>query len=161
MIPQDTSVYPRSSETTKTGFLVMQPIFYRKATIWYSHTDIYVSRFTIDEKFTGLFWQLLVKALTDIPQPALNADLISCLTTSFRICRNACAKFVDNQTILRQHRDVLSSVKDLLTVLGGFVQLREELLVLARCAVQFIGNFSSGNVENQLIVVDLFFPVFR
>ena len=56
---------------------------------------------------------------------------------------------------------MLSSVKDLLTVLGGFVHLSEELLVLARCAVQFIGNFSSGNIENQLIVVDFFFPVFR
>ena len=104
---------------------------------------------------------LLRESIDILPSTELDTDLISCVATGFRICRNACAKCAENQTVLRSEGDLLVLVKDLLLAFGNCDNLTEELLVLARCTVQCLGNFSSGNLENQVIVVDLFFKVFR
>lgn len=118
------------------------------------------AQFILSKNFTRCMETLLRESIDTLPSRELDTDLISCLATSFRICRNACAKFAENQTVLRSEVDLLVLVKDLLLAFGGCDNLNEELLVLARCAVQCLGNFASGNLENQVIVVDLFSKVF-
>ena len=116
-------------------------------------------RSVLTESFTSCFKSLL-QDIISLPLTEANSDLISCVTACFRICRNSCANCAENQRFLGQQK-LISLTNGVLEKLGSCDRVNDELLVLARCGVQFIGNFASGNTENQTIVIEVFIQTFK
>ncbi|XP_053377086.1 ataxin-10-like isoform X2 [Mercenaria mercenaria] len=87
--------------------------------------------------------------------------MCECVTNCYRLCRNICAMCTDNQTLLRNSERFIKLTHTLLSTQVHSDTKSEELFLLLRCVVQFLGNYSSGNKENQIQIWEQFGDVFR
>jgi len=91
-------------------------------------------------------------------------EILNCMTEVYRCLRNSCVSCRENQDLVTSHPKCLHCTRSLITTaIDPLTQHsnRQQLLILLRCAVQFLGNYVSGHFENGKSVWELFSDCFR
>ncbi|KAL4226576.1 Ataxin-10 [Mactra antiquata] len=122
--------------------------------------------FSLSNTFSFELPVSFMKSLEVVCEHALqdgNIDFDICLylTNFYRLCRNVCATCIKNQLQIQQSSKFIELTKCLLSILVTHEHKNDDVLLLMRCAVQFLGNYSSGNSKNQCEVWGNFQLIFR
>lgn len=96
-----------------------------------------------------------------IQETQMSTDVYLCLTNFFRLCRNVCATCTENQTHMHNSSRFIELTNSLLLKCVAYDAKTDELLLLMRCAIQFLGNYSSGNSINLSEIWGKFQVAFR
>ncbi|XP_060602596.1 ataxin-10-like [Ruditapes philippinarum] len=101
-----------------------------------------------------------MESLVDLSQQ-LTEDICECVTNCYRLCRNVCALCTENQTRLHDSTRFIQLTHSLMINCLQCNRRSEGLILLLRCTVQFLANYSSGNKVNQTEIQGKFCDVFR
>lgn len=107
----------------------------------------------------------LTESLENLHDTALESfsfAICGCLTDCYRLCRNMLALNQENQIFLHRN-SVVNKIGTVMRYVAKEIrsQPNEEALVLLRCGVQCIGNYCSGNSNNQQHIWEDFCDIFR
>jgi len=102
-----------------------------------------------------------LEKLHDLSLDHFSPDCYDCLTDCYRLCRNMLALDPTNQQAVHKSELVSKTRTVFKLVTANTMEKTENVLVLLRCGVQFMGNYCSGNPPNQQHIWEEFCDIFR
>ena len=124
-----------------------------------------IFRSCVDVHHIQILGEVLSRCSTSF-QTKQTVSVVECITECFRALRNACAAGPPIQSLLADHERCIECSKSILDTvtrqgISQSTNISENVLVMLRCCVQFLGNFVTNHRYNSRLVWGQFLDYFR